>query len=78
MRRKGQGFPRAGRAVPRDFFKGEPEGKPKEQPRQPEENPVLSDSFTHVYILFLIGFRIGPPKMPGLFLIDKYKTVYGF
>ena len=35
----------------------------REQPCQPEENPVLPDSFTQIYILFLIGFRIGPPKI---------------
>ena len=62
MRRKGHGFPRAGRAAPRDFFKGEPEGNHKEQPCQPEGNTFLTDFFTHVYILFIIGFRIGPPK----------------
>ena len=28
-----------------------------------EGNPVLPDSFTQIYILFLIDFRIGPPKM---------------
>ena len=36
-------FPRAGRVAPRD---------PKEQPCQREENPVLLDSFTQIYILF--------------------------
>ena len=38
-------------------------GIPEEQPCQPEENPVLPDSFTQIYILFLIGFHIGPPKI---------------
>ena len=41
----------------------QPVGNPEEQPGQPEENPVLPDSFTQIYILFLIGFHIGPPKM---------------
>ena len=36
---------------------------PRQQLCQPKENPVLSDSFTQIYILFLIGFRIGLPKM---------------
>ena len=39
------------------------QGCSEEQPCQPEENPILPDSFTQIYILFLIGFRIGPPKM---------------
>ena len=33
----GRGFPRAGRAAPRDFLKTKPEGNPEEQPCQPEE-----------------------------------------
>ena len=41
LRRDGQGFPRAGRAAPKDFLRGNPKGNPKEQPCQPEENPVL-------------------------------------
>ena len=47
-------------------------GCSEEQPCQPEENPVLPDSFsfTQIYILFLIGFRIGPPKMHRRFRID--------
>ena len=44
-----------------------------EQPCQPEENPVLPDSFTQIYILFLIGFRIGPPKMHRRFCIGLPK-----
>ena len=39
-----------------------PEGNPKEQPCQPEENLVLPESFNYIYILFQIGFHIGPPK----------------
>ena len=38
-------------------------GNPLEQPCQPSKNPVVPDSFTQIYILFLISFRIGPPKM---------------
>ena len=48
-KREGQGFPRAGRAAPRDV-------NPKEHPCKPEENHILPDSFTHIYILFLTGF----------------------
>ena len=47
-----EGFPRAGRAAPRDFLRAKPEGNPEEQPCQPEENPVHPDSFTWIYILF--------------------------
>ena len=43
------------------------------QPCQPKENPVLPDSFTQIYILFLIGFRIGPPKMHRRFRIGLPK-----
>ena len=53
---------RTGRAAARDFPRAKPEWNPEEQPCQPEENHVLPDSFTQIYILFL-GFRIGPPKM---------------
>ena len=49
------------------------EGNPEEQPCQPEENLALPDSFTQIYILFLIGFRIGPPKMPRRFRIGLPK-----
>ncbi len=62
-----------GRAAPRDFPRAKPEGNPEEQPCQPEENPVLPDSFTQIYILFLIGFRIGPPKMHRRFRIGLPK-----
>ena len=34
---------------------GLPEGSPQEQPCQPKENSVHSDSFTWVYILFKTG-----------------------
>ena len=54
-------------------WQGCSEGNPEEQPCQPEENSVLSDSFTQIYILFLIGFRIGPPKMHWRFRIGLPK-----
>ena len=58
---EGIGFPRAGRAAPRDFPRAKREGNSEDEPCQPEENPVLPDSFTYIYILFPIGFHIGPP-----------------
>ena len=48
------------------------EGNPEEQPCQPKENPVLPDSFTQIYILFLIGFRIGPPIWNRMDNISSY------
>ena len=51
----GQGFPRAGRAAPRDFPRAKPERNPEEQPCKPKENPVDPDSFTWIDILFKIG-----------------------
>ena len=54
-------------------WQGCSKGFPEEQPCQPEENPVLPDSFTQIYILFLIGFRIGPPKMHRRFRIGLPK-----
>ena len=36
-------------------WQGCSEENPKEQPCQPEENPVFPDSFTWIYILFKIG-----------------------
>ena len=32
------------------------------------ETPVFPDSFTQIYILFLICIRIGPPKMHRRFI----------
>ena len=59
----GRGFPRAVKAAMRDFLKPEPDGSIEEQLCQPKANPVLPDSFTQIKIIFVIGFRIGPPKM---------------
>ena len=64
---------RAGRAAPRDFPRAKPEGNPEEQRCQPKENPVDPNSFTQIYILFLIGFRIGPSKMHRQFRIGLPK-----
>ena len=52
------GLPRAGRAVPRDFPRAKPEENPEEQLCQPEENSVLPDSFTRIYILCQLDFLI--------------------
>ena len=49
-RRDGKGFSRAGRAAQNDFQKGKPKGTPFEQPCQPEESPVLYNSFTQIFI----------------------------
>ena len=48
--------------------RGFPQGK-EEQLCKSEENPIISDSFTQIYILFSIGFRVGPPKMHRRFHI---------
>ena len=45
-RREGQGFLRAGKVALRDLPRAELEGIPEEHPCQPEENPVLPNSFT--------------------------------
>ena len=50
----GRGFPRAGRAAPRDFQRARPKGNPKEQLCQPEENPILHDFSSQIYVLFQI------------------------
>ena len=42
-----------------------------------KENPVLCDSFTQIYILFTIGFRIGPPQVT-LNLLPPDSTVCDF
>ena len=63
----------AGRADSRDFQRAKPEGNPEEQPCRPEENPVLPHPFTQIYIIFLIGFHIGTPKMNRLFRIGLPK-----
>ena len=67
--REGRDFPRAGRAAMRNFPRAKAEDNPEEQPCLPEENPVLPDSITQIYILFLISFRIGPPKKHKRFRI---------
>ena len=66
-------FPKAGRAAPRDILRAKPEGNAEEQLCQPKENPFVPDSFTQIYILFLIGFRIGPPKIHRRFRIGLPK-----
>ena len=38
-----------------------------------KDNPFLPDSFTQIYTLFPIGFRIGPPKMHRRFCIGLHK-----
>ena len=71
-RREGRGFPRADRADPRDFPWAEPKGNPKEQPCQPEKNPVLPDLFPQIYILFLISFSIAPlTRLDGVGPVDN-------
>ena len=70
-------MPRAGRAAPRDFPRAKPEGNTEEQPCQPGENPVLPHSFTQIYILFPIGFRIGPPKIHRRSVLAFLKTTDG-
>ena len=50
LRREGLGFPRAGRAAPSDFPR-----KSRGGALPAEEISVLSESFTKIYILFLIG-----------------------
>ena len=54
-------------------WQGCSEGNPEDPPCLPEENPVLPDSFTQIYILFQIGFRIGPPKIHRWFRIGLPK-----
>ena len=49
------GFPRAGRAAPRDFPRAQPEGNPEGQLCQPEENPFYPDSFPFNIIVYFIA-----------------------
>jgi hypothetical protein len=44
-----------------------------EIPRSSLTSPSLPDSFSQIYILFLIGFRIGPPKVNRRFRIGLPK-----
>ena len=60
-------------ADPRDFPRAEPEVNPEEQPCKPKKKTVLPYFFTEIYIQFLIGFRIGPPKMHRRFCIGLPK-----
>ena len=53
---------------------GFPKGNLEELPWQSKENPSLPDSFTQIYIIFLIGFSIGLPKMHRRFCIGLPKT----
>ena len=54
------------------------EGNPEEQVCQPEEKSFLPDSFTQIYILFLIGLPICPPKMHRRFRITLSKILRRF
>ena len=42
-------------------------------PDSPRKSPVLPDSFTQIYIIFLKGLHIGPPKMYRRFCIGLPK-----
>ena len=53
--RDGRGFPRAGRAAPRDCPRVKPEGNPEKQCCQPDEDTVHPDSYTKIYIILKIG-----------------------
>ena len=59
-RREGCGFLTAFRATLGDFLRVASEGNPEEQLYQPEENPVLPDSFNQISILFSIRFPYWP------------------
>ena len=50
-------------------------GSVKEQGRKPKpkENPINSETFTQIFILFLIGFCIGPSKIRRRFHIGLPK-----
>ena len=48
------GFSKGWQGCSEEFPEGEVIGNP---------DPVLPDSITQIYILFLIGFRFCPPKM---------------
>ena len=52
-----------------------PEGNSEATPCQTEESPVLPDSFIQIYILVLVGFYIGPPKMHRRFHIGLPKCI---
>ena len=45
------------------FPEGKARGKSRGAALPAKENPVLPNSFIQIYILFIIHFRIGPPKM---------------
>ena len=52
---EGRGFPRAGRAAPRDFPRALPSGNPSEQPCQPSENPVHPSSFNWINPIYSVN-----------------------
>ena len=56
------------------------EGNPEEQPCQPEENYVLPNSFTEIYILFPYWhrrFHIGLPKILRRSVLALLKSIGG-
>ena len=72
------GFSKGWQGCSEGFPEGKAQGKSRGAACQPKENPVLPDSFTQIYILFLIGFRIGPPKMNRRFRIGLPKFLRRF
>ena len=76
--REGWDFPKVGRAAPTDFQRVKLMINHKEQPCQPQENPVLPDSFTKVYILFITGVRISAPRMHRWICIGLPKANWHF
>ena len=61
-----KGFPRAGWLL-QGICRG----------RSPREIPRSTPYSTVIYILFLIGFRIGPPKMHKVFRIGFLRSIDG-
>ena len=77
-RREGRGFPRAGRAAPRNFLRAKPKGNPEEQPCQHRR---LRIGLLKIHRQFRIGpakihkrFRIGPPQVTINLLLPEFQS----
>ena len=57
------GFSKGWQGSSEGFPEGGAQGKSRGAALPAQGKPVLSDYFTQIYIQFLIGFRIGPPKI---------------
>ena len=67
------GLSKGWKGCSKGFSEGKTQGKSQGANMPAEDNSVLPNSFTHIYIILPKGVHIGPPKMQRWFRIDLPK-----